>query len=71
MSVYKMCQWLQSTLWATGLRESLHMYPALYTLHIFGFMIMVTATRLVVSVSAFRIVQLNLLHPSRNQRRLR
>jgi hypothetical protein len=44
MSLYELCQWLQSTSWATGIRESLHMYPALYTLHIFGFVIMVTAT---------------------------
>lgn len=44
MTVYDLCQWLQSTSWATGIRESLHMYPALYTLHIFGFVIMVTAT---------------------------
>jgi hypothetical protein len=44
MSLYGLCQWLQSTSWATGIRESLHMYPALYTLHIFGFVIMVTAT---------------------------
>lgn len=44
MHFYDLCQWLQSTSWATGIRESLNLYPALYTLHIFGFVIMVTAT---------------------------
>lgn len=44
MHLYEMCQWLQNTSWATGIRESLNLYPALYTLHIFGFVIMVTAT---------------------------
>ena len=44
MHLYELCQWLQSTSWATGIRESLNLYPALYTLHIFGFVIMVTAT---------------------------
>ena len=44
MDLYALCQWLQSTSWATGIRESLNLYPALYTLHIFGFVIMVTAT---------------------------
>lgn len=44
MHLYALCQWLQSTSWATGIRESLNLYPALYTLHIFGFVIMVTAT---------------------------
>ena len=39
-----LCQWLQSTGFATYVRESLNLYPALYTLHIFGFVIMVTAT---------------------------
>lgn len=44
MHLYDFCQWLQNTSWATGIRESLNLYPALYTLHIFGFVIMVTAT---------------------------
>jgi hypothetical protein len=54
--LYALCQWLQSTSWATGIRESLDLYPALYTLHIFGFVIMVTAT----SVLDLRILGLGL-----------
>ena len=56
MHLYALCQWLQSTSWATGIRESLDLYPALYTLHIFGFVIMVTAT----SVLDLRILCLGL-----------
>lgn len=56
MHLYALCQWLQSTSWATGIRESLNLYPALYTLHIFGFVIMVTAT----SVLDLRILDLGL-----------
>ena len=44
MHLYALVQWLQDTSWATAIRESLNLYPALYTLHIFGFVIMVTAT---------------------------
>jgi hypothetical protein len=44
MNLFALCQWLQSTSWATGIRESLYLYPTLYTLHIFGFVVMVTAT---------------------------
>jgi Family of unknown function (DUF6644) len=56
MQLYALCQWLQSTSWATGIRESLDLYPALYTLHIFGFVIMVTAT----SVLDLRVLGLGL-----------
>jgi hypothetical protein len=56
MHLYELCQWLQSTSWATGIRESLNLYPALYTLHIFGFVIMVTAT----SVLDLRVLGLGL-----------
>ena len=56
MHLYELCQWLQSTGWATGIRESLNLYPALYTLHIFGFVIMVTAT----SVLDLRVLGLGL-----------
>jgi hypothetical protein len=56
MHFYELCQWLQATPWATGIRESLDLYPALYTLHIFGFVIMVTAT----SVLDLRILDLGL-----------
>jgi hypothetical protein len=56
MHLYALCQWLQSTSWATGIRESLNLYPALYTLHIFGFVIMVTAT----SVLDLRVLGLGL-----------
>jgi hypothetical protein len=38
------CQWLQALSWARGIRESLSLYPWLYTAHIFGFIILVTAT---------------------------
>jgi len=44
MNLLALCQWLEATSWATGIRESLNLYPALYTLHIFGFVIMVTAS---------------------------
>jgi len=56
MHLLELCQWLQSTSWATGIRESLNLYPALYTLHIFGFVIMVTAT----SVLDLRVLGLGL-----------
>jgi hypothetical protein len=56
MHLYELCRWLQSTGWATGIRESLNLYPALYTLHIFGFVIMVTAT----SVLDLRVLGLGL-----------
>jgi hypothetical protein len=56
MHLYELCLWLQSTSWATGIRESLNLYPALYTLHIFGFVIMVTAT----SVLDLRVLGLGL-----------
>ena len=56
MHLYELCQWLQSTSWATGIRESLNLYPALYTFHIFGFVIMVTAT----SVLDLRVLGLGL-----------
>jgi hypothetical protein len=44
MGILAVCQWLQSTGWATAVRESLYIYPILYTLHIFGFVVLVTAT---------------------------
>ena len=44
MDLVALCQWMQDTSWATSVRESLNLYPALYTLHIFGFVIMVSAT---------------------------
>lgn len=56
MNFLGLCQWLQDTSWATGIRESLNLYPALYTLHIFGFVIMVTAT----SVLDLRVLDLGL-----------
>jgi hypothetical protein len=56
MSPFGMCQWLQSTSWATGIRESLDLYPTLYTVHIFGFVIMVTA----MSVLCLRVLDLGL-----------
>jgi hypothetical protein len=56
MNLLGLSQWLQDTSWATGIRESANLYPALYTLHIFGFVIMVTAT----SVLDLRILGLGL-----------
>lgn len=56
MSPFDLCQWLQSTSWATGIRESLYSYPALYTLHIFGFVVMVTA----MSVLSLRVLELGM-----------
>lgn len=43
MHILALCQWLQSTGWATAVRESLYIYPLLYTLHIFGFVVLVTS----------------------------
>lgn len=60
MHLYALAQWLQNTSWATGIRESLNLYPALYTLHIFGFVIMVTAT----SVLDLRLLGLGLVNRS-------
>jgi len=60
MHLYALVQWLQNTSWATGIRESLNLYPALYTLHIFGFVIMVTAT----SVLDLRLLGLGLANRS-------
>jgi hypothetical protein len=37
-------QWLQDTGLSTGIRESLWLFPILYTLHIFGVVILVGAT---------------------------
>jgi hypothetical protein len=37
-------QWLQETGLGTGIRESLWLFPVLYTLHIFGVVILVGAT---------------------------
>ena len=57
MHLYALCQWFANQhLGATGIRESLNLYPALYTLHIFGFVIMVTAT----SVLDLRVLGLGL-----------
>lgn len=56
MNLLALCQWLESTSFATGIRESLNLYPALYTLHIFGFVIMVAAT----SVLDLRVLGLGL-----------
>jgi len=38
------CQWLHDTWVGTGIRESLYMFPTLYTLHIFGVVVLVGAT---------------------------
>ena len=38
------CQWLHDSWMGTGIRESLYMFPILYTLHIFGVVILVGAT---------------------------
>jgi hypothetical protein len=42
--VLEFFQWLQQTWFATGIRESLWLFPVLYTLHIFGVVILVGAT---------------------------
>ena len=42
--------------WATGIRESLDLYPTLSTLHIFGFVVMVTA----MSVLSLRVLELGM-----------
>ena len=44
MNILSFCHWLQSTSWATLIRESYNVFPALYVLHIFGFVMIVTAT---------------------------
>lgn len=38
------CQWLQDTWLGVGIRESLWLFPILYTLHIFGVVFLVAAT---------------------------
>ena len=38
------CHWLQSTGWAVWIKESFNVFPALYVLHIFGFILLVTGT---------------------------
>jgi hypothetical protein len=38
------CHWLQSTGWATWVRESDNFFPALYVVHIFGFILLVAST---------------------------
>ena len=38
------CHWLQSTGWAVWVKESFNVFPALYVLHIFGFILLVTGT---------------------------
>ena len=38
------CQWLQDTWLGVGIRESLWLFPILYTAHIFGVVILVAAT---------------------------
>jgi len=44
VSVLEFCQWLQDTWLGVGIRESLWLFPILYTLHIFGVVILVAAT---------------------------
>ena len=38
------CHWLQSTGWAVGIKESFNLFPALYVVHIFGFILLVAST---------------------------
>jgi len=38
------CHWLQSTGWAVWIKESYNVFPALYVIHIFGFILLVAST---------------------------
>jgi hypothetical protein len=44
MDLLSFCHWLQSTAWATWVRESFNVFPALYVVHIFGFILLVAST---------------------------
>lgn len=44
MDTLSFCHWLQSTAWAVWVKESFNVFPALYVLHIFGFILLVTGT---------------------------
>jgi len=44
MDMLSFCHWLQSTGWAVWIKESFNVFPALYVVHIFGFILLVAST---------------------------
>ena len=42
--ILAICQWLEHTWWATGIRQSLWMFPIIETIHLFGIVLLVAAT---------------------------
>lgn len=44
MNMLSFCHWLQSTGWAVWIKESFNVFPALYVVHIFGFILLVAST---------------------------
>lgn len=38
------CEWLEHTWWATGIRQSIWMFPIIETIHLFGIVLLVAAT---------------------------
>jgi hypothetical protein len=44
MDMLSFCHWLQSLGWAVWIKESFNVFPALYVVHIFGFILLVAST---------------------------
>ena len=42
--MYSFCQWLEARGWAMGLHQSLWMFPAIETVHLFGIILLVGST---------------------------
>jgi hypothetical protein len=42
--ILETCQWLEQTSWATGIRQSLWLFPIIETAHLFGIVLLVAAT---------------------------
>jgi hypothetical protein len=44
MDMLEFCQWLENTKWATGVHQSLWLFPMIETAHLFGIVLLVGAT---------------------------
>lgn len=42
--ILETCEWLERTSWATGIRQSLWVFPILETTHLFGIVLLVAST---------------------------
>jgi len=42
--MYNFCQWLEGRGWATGLHQSLWLFPTIETIHLFGIVLLVGST---------------------------